>query len=179
MTQEEHFTRSAAVFAGKVVSLEKAVISENGLEVEGYNAKLEVNRIWKGDVDVNIVVFVNHTDQYWDVVFEEERSYLVYAIYTDPFEKHLQAFSCNGRVIPLEYAEEDLAILGGGVLPLPVSSPTSTPTLSPPPTEVDTTPPKPSEEEESPVGGIAVVIAIVLSLIGLFVWKLRRKKSLS
>ena len=108
----EELTRSAAVFAGKVVRLDVpggAVISS----ADPVKVTFQVAQVWKGPVAPTLVITTPRDSASCGVGFEQGGEYLVYAS-GDP--NALTAILCS-RTQQLSTAQADLAALGTGQQP--------------------------------------------------------------
>lgn len=99
--------KSAAVFAGKVVSIESNVDSQRSR----FNiVKFQVSKNWKGGVAKTIVVTTPGHSAACGVRFDRGQSYLVYA-YSSKDQKGLLTNICT-RTKLLAQAKQDVAELG-------------------------------------------------------------------
>lgn len=101
--------QSAAVFAGKVISIESNVDSQR---VRFNTIKFQVSKSWKGGAAKTIVVTTPGHSEACGFHFDRGQSYLVYA-YTIKGQKGLLTGICT-RTKPLTQAKQDLAELGAG-----------------------------------------------------------------
>jgi hypothetical protein len=116
----ESMANSDAVFSGKVVRIdsEDAVIMSSADPV---NVVFEVSRVWKGDEKGAIALSTARDSASCGYDFVVGEEYLVYANISDT---GLTTGLCS-RTMPLSSAGEDLAVLGEGTIPVPLSEPTS------------------------------------------------------
>jgi hypothetical protein len=116
----ESMANSAAVFSGKVVRIEAEdtpLISS----ADPVKVVFEVSMVWKGAEDGAIALSTARDSASCGYDFIVGEEYLVYA---DNGENGLITGLCS-RTMPLSAAGEDLAALGEGVVPPPVTPPTS------------------------------------------------------
>ncbi len=115
LTVEAEFTRSEAVFAGRVLEV-KEQRNFNGSMTKA--ALFEVSHIWKGGSESQIIIHTGSGGGDCGFHFEEGKEYLVYAhpstMYGD--NELLVTIICD-RTNVLDQAQEDLAILGEGKVP--------------------------------------------------------------
>ena len=159
---------SAAVFSGELVSIDGDV---------GVILTFEVSRVWKGPVEETLVLTTLSLGAGdCGYPFEAGRAYLVYA---NGGGDLLSVWLCNGT-LPLEYAQEDLKVLGEGQIPGQAAA--APETEDPEPAEV---PPLPSAPATG--GGMApgqsttdgqatgVTAAVAVALAGLALVAFRRR----
>lgn len=121
---EEHFEKSDAVFTATVASIEdapeeytvrqKSTEHSDVLVVPQYEVQLNVEDVWKGDLDEQVLVYTNNgrvaTNSY---PFEVKGRYVVFARfnvqenYSEETEKHLRTSWCSGN-IGLDESETDV-----------------------------------------------------------------------
>lgn len=107
---EEQLGRAVAVFAGTVTRVDRVT------------ARLDVETIWKGDLDEQVVMPLHDGTQpdgtlafsSCDYVFRAGRRYLVFA-YSDP-QGRMRAYSCT-YTAELTNAARTVALLDGLVTP--------------------------------------------------------------
>lgn len=112
MDLEESIDQAAAIFEGRVVSIEKAEGSEEGPIM--LRVTFDVVRSFKGKVPEELTLRTADNSAACGYAFEKGTSYLVYAHDTGA---GLGAGLCS-RTQPIEQAGEDLAKLGAGVTPV-------------------------------------------------------------
>jgi hypothetical protein len=122
---------ATAVFSGKVVGMHAhtgAILSS----ADPTQITFEVSQVWKGPASTHLVVATARESASCGVPFEVNTEYLVYA--SGP-ETMLQASLCS-RTLPLSesQAQEDLDVLGQGMVP----SSTPPPSLLPSPIPAST-----------------------------------------
>jgi hypothetical protein len=117
----EEMEQSAAVFAGKVVKMEAPggqIISS----ADPVAVVFEVSRVWKGPVEGRIQLTTARDSASCGYEFQGGVEYLVYAYEVD---SELHAGLCT-RTMLLVNAAEDMAALGEGIVPDPISPEGST-----------------------------------------------------
>src|SRR5688572_23213950 len=102
---QQRFEESSVVFSGRVIETE-TIQSD-------MNATFQIDKAWKGISEDAVTVETATAESMCGYVFEEGRSYLVYA-FGD--EHPLGTGSC-GNTMPIETATEHLAVLGEGYVP--------------------------------------------------------------
>ena len=150
-TPNEELARSTAVFSGKVISINRS------LSGYAYNVTFDVEKIWKGVSEKNIVVSTSISGASCGFGFKEGEKYIVYA----NGEKSLSAGLCS-RTHLLTQADTDISVLGVG------KSPTS---------GIELTTKKPSNF--SPSTTTFGIIVIVLVLLGIIYKIIASRKKLS
>ena len=152
--------QSAAVFSGELVSIDgefPVVLT------------FEVARVWKGPVEETLVLTTSSLGAGdCGYPFEAGRAYLVYA---NGGGDLLGVWLCNGT-LPLEYAQEDLKVLGEGQIP---GQAAAAPETEDPEPAVASPLPSPPETGSGMVPGqaatdrqaIGLVAAVILVLAGL------------
>jgi hypothetical protein len=116
--------RANAVFTGKVVGREyvKDVFSEPDVTGERLVIKIAVERVWKGEVGKEVLMYtstVRHSNDLISMMaedfnFTDDKRYLIYAVGA---ADRLQTSACS-RSRMIEKAEADLRELGKGYEPL-------------------------------------------------------------
>ena len=108
-TPQQSFESAQAVFAGRVID----VIQPNpDSEVK---VIFEVSRVGKGQKRPRIVVMTSSSSASCGYSFQKREQYLVYA---SRQESQLGTGLCSGTK-PLSMAQQDLAVLGEGLSPIP------------------------------------------------------------
>ncbi len=130
--------RATAVFAGRVERLEAgngSIVSKTDPAVQ---VTFAVQQVWKGDVPQTMFLTTAQWGASCGYTFEQGQQYLVYAF---TFNDTLQAYLCS-RTRPLADAQDDLAVLGEGRVPVaaptPITRPTPVTTPQPIPADEDT-----------------------------------------
>lgn len=113
-TVDQARQHAAAVFTGEVVGIER----DKGESYE--KARFSVERMWKGSLEEEAVVFVHPDFLQCDLSFKVGQSYLVYAEGDKPFSTGY----CT-RTASLSDAGGDLTALGPGTNTSRVTEPTS------------------------------------------------------
>jgi hypothetical protein len=114
-TVEAELSRSKEVFAGRVLEV-KEHRSLNGSMTKA--ALFEVNQIWKGGSESQIIIYTGSGGGDCGVRFEEGEEYLVYAYPSTMYgDKELLITIICDRTKVMVQAQEDLAILGEGKVP--------------------------------------------------------------
>lgn len=115
LTVEAEFSRSEAVFAGRVLEVKE---NRNLSGSVTKSALFEIRQIWKGGSESQIIIQTGGGGGDCGYHFEEGKEYLVYAhrstMYGD--EEQLVTIICD-RTKVLAQAQVDLAILGEGKVP--------------------------------------------------------------
>lgn len=116
LTVEAQLSHSEAVFSGHVLEV-KDVRNLNGSMTK--SILFEINEIWKGGSESQIIIHTGSGGGDCGFYFEEGKEYLVYAqlskMYGD--KEQLVTIMCD-RTNSLSKAREDLAILGEGRVPI-------------------------------------------------------------
>lgn len=112
---EEELGRSDAVFTGRVLKV------NDHKSREGYltkSALFEVNQIWKGRSESQIIIHTGGGGGDCGYPFEKGKEYVVYASLSTMYgdQEKLVSIICS-RTTELTNAQEDLAILGEGTAP--------------------------------------------------------------
>ncbi|MGF7029904.1 hypothetical protein J2T17_000809 [Paenibacillus mucilaginosus] len=111
---QAEFDRSEAVFAGRVLEVKEQRSFSGSLTKA---VLFDVNRIWKGGQETQIMVHTGGGGGDCGYDFEEGRDYLVYANPSDMYgSKKLVTIICD-LTKELVLAQEDAALLGEGRLP--------------------------------------------------------------
>ncbi|WP_158587546.1 hypothetical protein [Neobacillus notoginsengisoli] len=112
LTVAENLEKSSTVFAGKVIEIKEK--KQAGVVVE--MALFEVERIWKGPTDSQIILESIQSSCSFD--FRKGEDYIVYAKPNAELknEAALTTGVCD-RTAALEKADEDLELLGKGSTP--------------------------------------------------------------
>ena len=115
LTVEEQLSQSKAVFTGRVLK-----VKEN-TNLNGYrttSALFEIDQIWKGGSESQIIIHTGSGGGDCGYHFEEGKEYLVYASLSTMYgdKEQLETISCD-RTNILAQAQADLAVLGEGKVP--------------------------------------------------------------
>lgn len=114
-TVKDQFSRSEAVFSGKVLEV-KEQKNLNGSMTKA--ALFDVSRIWKGGTESQIIIHTGSGGGDCGFKFENGKEYLVYAQPSTMYgDKELLVTIICDRTVALDQAQEDLAVLGEGKLP--------------------------------------------------------------
>lgn len=114
-TVEAQFSRSEAVFAGRVLDVNEQR-NLNGSMTKA--ALFEVSSIWKGAPISQIIIHTGSGGGDCGIHFENGKEYLVYAGRSTMYgDKELLVTIICDRTVALDQAQEDLAVLGAGTLP--------------------------------------------------------------
>lgn len=114
-TVEAQFSRSEAVFAGRVLEV-KEQRNLNGSMTKA--ALFEISHIWKGGPESQIIIHTGSGDGDCGFNFEKGKEYLVYAQPSAMYgSKELLITIICDRTNELDHAQEDLAVLGEGKIP--------------------------------------------------------------
>ena len=105
---EESLEGATAVFAGKVVDIDKPFVKTSFMDM--MKVEFEVSKVWKGPAYTTIFVQTATPGASCGYPFEKGKEYLVYAYGT---ENTLSANLCS-RTRLLSRAQEDLIALGQG-----------------------------------------------------------------
>jgi hypothetical protein len=112
---------AAAVFRGEVTRVERLPRSTGG---DYQRVTLRVNRVWKGNVAAEAVVYTGSNDGDCGIAFQQGTEYVIYAwalasdnLWNAP-ENSLGTGLCD-RTAPVSQAADDLAALGPGQPPAP------------------------------------------------------------
>ncbi len=160
--------QSAAVFSGELVSIDgefPVVLT------------FDVARVWKGPVAETLVLTTSSLGAGdCGYPFEAGRAYLVYA---NGGGDLLGVWLCNGT-LPLEYAQEDLAILGEGQIPgqaaaAPETEDPEPAVASPLPSPPETGSGMASGQSATDSQAIGLVAAVTIVLAGLALGAFRRR----
>ncbi len=112
---DEELINAAAVFTGKVVGLAKP---KGGLgpisSADPIKVTFQVDQVWKGSVSQTTTITTARSGASCGYTFEKGGEYIVYA---HGQENNLSVSLCS-RTQPLDTAEDDLALLGIGAVPL-------------------------------------------------------------
>jgi hypothetical protein len=114
-TVNDQFSRSEAVFAGKVLEV-KEQKNVNGSMTRA--ALFDVSRIWKGGTESQIIIHTGSGGGDCGFNFEKGKEYLVYAGTSTMYggKELLVTIMCD-RTVALDQAKADLAVLGAGKIP--------------------------------------------------------------
>lgn len=114
-TVEAEFSRSEAVFAGRVLEVKEQRHLDGSMTKA---ALFEVSQIWKGVSESQIIIHTGSGGGDCGFDFEKDKEYLVYAQPSTMYgnKKLLITIICD-RTNVLAQAQEDLAILGNGKVP--------------------------------------------------------------
>ncbi len=109
------FERSEAVFVGEVLEVQEKR-SMGGRVTKA--ALFEVDRIWKGGTQSQIIIHTGSGGGDCGIYFEPGQDYLVYAQHSKMYEGEelLTSIICD-RTSEVAAAQEDLMLLGGGNAP--------------------------------------------------------------
>jgi hypothetical protein len=112
---EAQFSRSEAVFAGRVLEVKEQRYL-NGSMTKA--ALFEVSHIWKGGTESQIIINTGSGGGDCGLNFEEGKEYLVYAHPSTMYgDKELLITIICDRTNALDQTQEDLAVLGEGKVP--------------------------------------------------------------
>lgn len=112
---EAQFSRSEAVFAGRVLEVKEQRYL-NGSMTKA--ALFEVSHIWKGGPESQIIIHTGSGGGDCGFNFEEGKEYLVYAHPSTMYgDKELLITIICDRTNVLDQTQEDLAVLGEGKIP--------------------------------------------------------------
>ncbi|MGM0883256.1 MAG: hypothetical protein ACQEXQ_19735 [Bacillota bacterium] len=115
LTVEAEFSRSEAVFAGRVLEVQE-YRNLNGSVTK--STLFEISQIWKGGSESQIIIHTGGGGGDCGYHFEEGKEYLVYAHPSTMYgDKELLVTIICDRTNVLAQAQEDLAILGEGKVP--------------------------------------------------------------
>lgn len=114
-TVKDQFSRSEAVFSGKVLEV-KEQKNVNGSMTKA--ALFDVSRIWKGGTESQIIIHTGSGGGDCGINFEKGKEYLVYAAPSSMYggKELLVTIICD-RTVALNQSQEDLAVLGEGKFP--------------------------------------------------------------
>ncbi len=169
----ESLESSAAVFAGKVMSIEtKQGVAlpggEDGFLPSHHEVRLQVSRSWKGKASGTVTVTTQEHSASCGYGFETGREYLVYAHDTE--DGGLGVSLCS-RTAPLENAQDDVAALGQGT-----AAPSPAPAPEPPVGGSKAETPVKAEAAASVPMNVAIGLVIVAALaVGYAIGTRRRK----
>jgi hypothetical protein len=104
---DEAMDNATAVFSGEVIDI---VEQEDDPDIGFYDVHFQVDRVWKGISDAEVVVETYMDEAICGYPFQESERYLVYA--HGPDDDLITALF--HRTTPLDRADEDLATLGEG-----------------------------------------------------------------
>ncbi len=155
---------SAAVFAGRVTDV--SIPDPNSYTLfRSVAVTVAASQVWKGDVGSSIVIGTSRDEASCGYTFVVGQEYLFYAF---EYEGQLVTGIC-GRTRPLADAQNDLAVLGEGRVPVAVPSPITIPTLVtiPQPIPADVAPTNLAESNEVAlvaVGGMGMLVVLVISV---------------
>jgi len=114
-TVEAQFSRSEAVFAGRVLEVKEQRYL-NGSMTKA--ALFEVSHIWKGGPESQIIIHTGSGGGDCGFNFEDGKEYLVYAHPSTMYgDKELLITIICDRTNVLDQTQEDLAVLGEGKIP--------------------------------------------------------------
>ena len=117
-TPTEEFEESAAVFAGRVVSIEHSFDPDTlpRTPEDRTTVGFEVSSVWKGDIEETTYVTTPPTGGSCGFTFTEGEEYFVYA-HESSFDISGYTVSLCSRTVLLADAGEDIEALGEGEVP--------------------------------------------------------------
>ncbi|WP_438311384.1 hypothetical protein [Sporosarcina sp. FA9] len=142
-------SEATAVFSGEVVEVKKSN-ADNGKTVH-----FKVREIWKGIDSTTISVFTNNDSASCGIDFTVGKEYLVYAHTLDSNGKSILSTTLCDRTAELANATDDLTLIGEGQIPEQTE--------------------KTTDSQYNQYYLYAGVVAIIVGLVGLFIWKRSRK----
>ncbi len=153
----------AAVFAGHVTNV--SIPDPNSYTpFRSVAVTVAVSQVWEGDVGSTIVIGTSRDGASCGYTFVVGQEYLLYAF---EYEGELVTGMC-GRTRPLADAQDDLAVLGEGRVPIAVPSPLTSPTpaTTPQPTANASPATSPASDWAALItaGGISVLVVAFISV---------------
>lgn len=112
LSPEEEFSRSYAVFAGKVTGIEEPPPRKFQSSIDPVKVTFDVKEAWKGNVDPTFTITTARSTVSCGFNFQVGQEYIVYA----DGDESLARVSLCSRTALLAGAEQDLQSLGRGAV---------------------------------------------------------------